>query len=316
VLEQFSLKDGRRLRTLTTVPSSTGVHVANPHTDSRGGIWITTSTGPRCTSDVAGCGPAPNSCSGTAVRFDPATHSTTTELTFPSSILVTDTLPSPNGRLVAMRTGGCATSFFNDHIVVRDLRSKRQWTIGTDAAPCHALGDPVWSHDGSQVVFPYGPSVLSPYAHVTGGTCEAARFSRLVVVSATRSSHTTAWKPIKADHGCSYQAATFDRWGIAAIEGCVQGEPRGQYSVNGGNAYLVQLNARHHVILRLKLARGYNSGDIANDPRTGTALVSEYQAANQRIPVFNWVWAFDGHTLRTIRRFPNEDAPTVIAEPW
>jgi hypothetical protein len=32
--------------------------------------------------------------------------------------------------------------------------------------------------------------------------------------------------------------------------------------------------------------------------------------------VFNWVWEFDGHTLRTIRRFPNEDAPTVIAEPW
>jgi hypothetical protein len=29
-----------------------------------------------------------------------------------------------------------------------------------------------------------------------------------------------------------------------------------------------------------------------------------------------WVWAFNGHTLRTIRRFPNDDATTVIAEPW
>jgi hypothetical protein len=83
-----------------------------------------------------------------------------------------------------------------------------------------------------------------------------------------------------------------------------------------GNAYLVQFNARHHAVLRLALARGYDGGDIENDPRTGMVLVSEYQAANQGIPVFNWVWEFDGHTLRTIRRFPTEDAPTVIAEPW
>lgn len=167
-----------------------------------------------------------------------------------------------------------------------------------------------------KLVIPYGPSVLSRHAHVPGGTCEAARFTRLVVVPAGHASQTTTWKLIKANRGCSYQAATFDRWGIAAIEGCVQGEPRGQHSVNDGNAYLVQLNARHHVMLRLKLARGYDGGDIVNDPRTRTVLVSEYQGANQGVPVFNWVWAFDGHALRRIHRFPNEDAPTVIAEPW
>jgi hypothetical protein len=205
---------------------------------------------------------------------------------------------------------------FNEHIVVRDRRSGRRWTIGADAAPCHALGIPAWNPASSLLVFPYGPSVLSPHAHLPGGTCEAARFSRLVVVPAQRSSHTIAWKLIPADHGCSYQAATFDRWGMAAIEGCVQGEPPGQYSVNGGNAYLVQLTARGHVMQRLKLARGYNEGDIANDPRTGTVLVSEYQGANQGIPVFNWVWEYDGLTLRTVGRYPNRDAPTVIAEPW
>jgi hypothetical protein len=316
VLERFSLGNGQRLRALARLASGLGVHVANPHADSRGDVWITVTSGPRCTNGTAGCGPAPNSCSGTSVRFNPTTLATRTELTFPSSVLVTDALPSPNGRLVAMMTGGCARSFFNEHLVVRDLRSGRHWTIGADAAPCHALGDPAWSPDGSRLVFPYGPSVLSRHAHVPGGTCEAARFSRLVVVPARRTSRTTAWKLISADHGCSYQAATFDRWGIAAIEGCVQGEPRGQYSVNGGNAYLVQLNARHHVIQRLKLARGYNEGEIANDPRTGTVLVSEYQGANQGIPVFNWVWAYDGHALRTIARLPNADAPTVIAEPW
>ena len=66
----------------------------------------------------------------------------------------------------------------------------------------------------------------------------------------------------------------------------------------------------------LKFARGYDGGGIASDQRTGTVLVSEYQAANQGIPVFNSIWAFHGHTLRTIKRFPNRDAATVIAEPW
>jgi hypothetical protein len=316
VLEQFSLKDGRRLRALATVPTGPGKDVADPHSDSHGGVWITSSTGPRCTSGISGCGPAPNSCSGSAVRFDPAAHSSATELTFPRSMLVTSTVPSPRGDRVVMSAGGCATSFFNQHLVVRVLRSGRHWTIGADAAPCHALGEPAWSPDGAELLFPYGPSVLAPHTHVRGGTCRAPRFNRLAVVLAGRSSRTTTWKLIKAEHGCSYQAATFDRWGIAAIEGCVQGEPRGEYSVNGGNAYLVQLNPRHHVVLRLELARGYNTGDIVNDPRTGTVLVSEYQAANQGIPVFNWVWAFDGHALRTVRRFPNVDAPSVIAEPW
>ena len=316
VLEEFSLKDGQRLGALATVPTGLGIGVADPHSDSRGEVWMTTRSGPRCTSGISGCGPAPNSCSGTAVRFDPARHSSTTELTFPGSMLVTDTVPSPRGHHVVMSAGGCATSFFNQHLVLRDLRSGRQWTIGADAAPCHALGEPAWSPDGAKLVFPYGPSVLAPHTRVSAGTCQAPRFNRLAVVPAGRSSRTTTWKLIKAEHGCSYQTATFDRWGIAAIEGCVQGEPHGEYSVNGGNAYLIQLNAHHQVVLRLALARGYNAGDIANDPRTGTVLVSEYQAANQGIPVFNWVWAFDGHALRTIRRFPNDDAPSVIAEPW
>ena len=231
MLELFSLKDGRRLGALATVRSGPGVAVGNPHPDRPGGIWLTSSTGPRCTSGISGCGPAPNSCSGTAVRFDPVAHRFAPELTFARSMLVTNSVPSPRGWRVVMSVGGCATSFFDQHLVVRDLRSGRQWAIGADAAPCHALGDPAWSADGAELVFPYGPSVLSPHTHVSGGTCRAPRIIRLAVVFAGRSSRTTTWKLIQAEHGCSYQTATFDRWGIAATEGCGQGEPRGQYSI-------------------------------------------------------------------------------------
>src|SRR5207237_7307345 len=89
VLEQFSLKDGRRLGALAKVPSGS-VHVANPHADKDRGVWITMSSGPRCTSNLAGCGPAGNSCSGTVVRFDPVTQASTALLVSPSSLLVPD----------------------------------------------------------------------------------------------------------------------------------------------------------------------------------------------------------------------------------
>ncbi len=184
--------------------------------------------------------------------------------------------------------------------------------------PCAVTASAAWSADGSKLLFPYGPSILSPQTHfVPVDSCSSPRLSRLVVVAAGPSSEATSWKLIKADRGCSYQAATFDPWGIAAIEGYEQGTPPGQLkSPYLGNAYLVQLNASHRDVLRLKLARGYDGGGIAADPQNGVVLVSESQAANQGIPVFKWVWAFDGHSLRLVHRYPNEDATTVIAEPW
>jgi hypothetical protein len=146
------------------------------------------------------------------VTFDPATQTSSIVLALPSSVLVADALPSPDARWVVMAVGGCATSYFDEHLVVRDMRSGRQWTIGADAAPCHALFGAAWSSDGSELVFPYGPSILSRQTHfVPSDSCSAPRFSRLVVVAARRSSNSTSWKPIMADRGCSYQAATFDR---------------------------------------------------------------------------------------------------------
>jgi hypothetical protein len=317
VLEQFALSDGRRLGALAQVTGSPD-SVSDPHVGPGGDVWLTLASGPRYRSGDAGGDPAPDSCSGRVVRFDPSAQKTATVLTLPSSVLVSDAVPSPNGRLVVLPVGGCSTSFFNEHLIVRDLATGAQWTIGADAAPCHALFKAEWSADSTQLVFPYGPSILSPHTHfVPAGTCASPRFSRLVVVSASHASSVSSWKLIKADDGCSYMAATFDRTGIAAIEGCTRGHPPGDLNdPNGGDAYLVQLNSHRRIILRLPLARGYDGGDIATDPQTGTVLVSEYQGANQGIPVFDWVWAYDGHRLRTIRRFANEDAATVIAEPW
>lgn len=318
VLERFSLADGRPLGALARIPAGLGVHVSAPHALPGGPVWLTISTGPKYRSGVAGGDPAPDSCSGKVEQVNPANGNSTTVLQVRRSVLITDAVPSPNRRLVVMPGGGCSTSFLNEHLIVENLKTHKQWTIGADAAPCHALFDAAWSANGSQLVFPYGPSILSPHTRfVPHGTCATPRFSRLAVVSASHTTPIHAWTLIKADPHCSYMAATFDRWGLAAIEGCTTGaSPRQGGGPNSGNAYLVQLSRHGREVLRLPLSRGFDGGGITANTITGTVLVSEYQAANQPIPVHNTVWAFNGHALRTIHRYPNRDAPLVVAQPW
>jgi hypothetical protein len=318
LLERFALTNGRPLGALARLPGGSGVQLSGPHAVNDGSVWLTVSRGPRYRSGVAGGDPAPDSCSGQIVRFAPTTGRPAAVLTVPHSTLLGAAVPSPNGRSVAMVVGGCATSFFNEHLTVENLRTGRRFTLGTDAAPCHALFDVAWNPSGTQLVFPYGPSTLTPHSrYVPNGTCTEPRFSRLVVVSAQHTTSLHAWRLLGPDAGCSYQAASFARWGLAAIEECTRGRLAGHQTAPAlGNAYLLALTAHGRQIARVPLAPGYDAGDIAANPVTGTVLVSEYQAANQGFPVYNWVWAYNGHTLRVIHRYRNQDSATVIAEPW
>lgn len=253
------------------------------------------------------------------LRYDPQTLRTTTVISAPASQLLVDAEPSPRGGRVALLTAtNCARSFLDEHLVVRDLGSGRQWSIGADARRCHSMSTPAWSQDGSRLVFVYGQSHASRSVKVAaGGVCSSPGFGRLVVVAADHASRVRSWRLIDADPGCSYLAAAFDPSGIAAVEGCVKGAPAGFGADPGsGDAFLNQLDGQHRVVASFQLAQGFNAGDVATDWRTGTVLVSEYQAANQGIPVYDWVWALDGGKLRLVHRYPNEDAPTVVAEPW
>lgn len=320
VLAQFSLRTGRRLGTLAelAVGGAAG-NVSDPHVGPGGNVWLTSSTGPLCSNDTAGCGPVPDSCTGSVIRYDPQTLRVTTAVSAPASQLLVDAVPSPRAGRVAMLTAtNCAKSFFDQHIVVRDLGSGREWSIGADARRCHSISSPAWSREGSRLMFVYGPSHASRSVEVgPGGVCSSPGFGRLVVVAADHSSSARSWKLIEADPRCSYLAAAFDPAGIAAVEGCVKGAPADDGPDPGsGDAFLVQLSRRDRVVARFQLARGFNEGDVATDWRTGAVLVSEYQAANQGIPVYDWVWALHGGTLGLVHRYANEDAPTVVAEPW
>lgn len=148
VLEQFSLRNGTPLRTLLDLPErrAGGDSVA---LGSGGVAWLTISRGPRLRSwDSPGADPAPDSCSGELIRFDPANEKLTTVRSFPESMFVLDAQPSPNGQTLAMLAGGCATSFFNRHLLAINVANGTQWTIGSKATPCHALSRPGWSKEG------------------------------------------------------------------------------------------------------------------------------------------------------------------------
>ena len=315
VLEEFSLSDGRPVRQLASLPED----ASGPHTGPEGTVWLTMSTGPRERNNTAGGDPAPNSCSGSVVRLDLPTRESKTVLSFPSSQLVDDVVPNPSGQLLAMLAGTCDRSYFNQHLLVKDLRSGQEWTIGADAAPCHALYTPSWSPDGSKLVFAYGPANSSerlpetPRSGLGKGVCTQNRPGEVAVVPAERSSQLSSARLIPPPKGCSYQAAVFDRQGIAAVEGCEQGTPRAYAGLGDyqGDAYLVQLNGRGRTVLRLALRRESNITRLASDPSAGLVFVSEGQGENTR-PAFDWVWTFDGHRLRAVGHYNAH----VTAEPW
>lgn len=324
VLDQFSLKTGRRLGTVLSVPVATGESVSRPAARAGGPVLLTFSSGPRCAGPPGGgasagaCVPLPNSCTGRVESLNPATGAVGPLVTTPSSTLVTDTVPSPDGRMVVMTTAGCETSYFDASLVVRNLASGQQWSIGADAARCHDLGRPAWSGDGSRLVFPYGPSILprrtKPLAQQM---CSAPRSNRLAVVPSGRASSTTAWKLIRADKGCSFESATFDRRGIAAAEGCRRGDPRGVSADPGlGDAYLLQLNRDDRVVARAALEPGWEEGLVSTVPRSRMVLVSQDQPANQSYRERDWVWEFDGYHLHAVGHYSAHDAAQVIAAAW
>ena len=316
VVEQLSLRSGRPLAMLAG-PWRASAGVAAPHVDANGDVWITVSSGPKCSSNVAGCGPVPNSCHSKVIRLDPATGDIRTVETFARSQDVSDAIPSPRGRLAVLVAGGCTTSFFNQHLVVEDQRSGDRWSIGAGALPCHELSDPGWNSSGSQLVFTYGPSRLhSADGYPHGESCRGSGSPGIVVVSADHASNPRSWRFIAPPKGCGYTSAVFDKQGVAAFETCSPGRRGGPANDFLGPAYLAQLNDRGRVLFQIALKLGANPGTVRSDPRTGELLVTQDQTYRHHRPTHNWVWQLQGRHVRLIASYPFNGYPLISAQPW
>lgn len=319
VLESFSLSDGQPIAQLAQVPEETG----QPQQGAESMVWLTTGHGPRSRSNVLGGDPEPDSCAADVARLDLADGVSTVVLSFPSSVQAEDAVPSPSEDDIAMLAGQCARAYSNEHLLIDDLRSGRRWTIGAGLAPCHSISRPSWNPAGTKLVFAYAPAQPSNQAPDSGrsdygaGFCSEPRPGEVAIVAAQRGAPSLSGaRLIRAPHGCSYETAIFDRWGIAAAEACERGsEPgyaHGNESHPMGDAYLVQLDGRGRVTLRLPLRREANPVTLSTVPHGAPVLVSQQQGGNTR-PWWDWIWAFDGRQLRLVGHY-NENVTAAIIQ--
>jgi hypothetical protein len=306
VIATFSLRNGRRLRTIrrVTPPPGGGLTLSG----SRSGEVVLTGSRPaRCSNGTAGCGPVPDTCRARVSRLDG--RQLVSLFSVSSSTFVLDAAASPSGRRIAMLAGPCTSGV--THILIRDPGSGRQLSIGSDLPRCTSLGAPAWSGKGRRLVFPYGP-VAHPRHLPPIGICPITRYARLAIASALRPSESHAWKLIKADPGCSYEAAAFGFRGIVAVEGCRgAGSPGSSIDPALGRARLVQLSASGRVLARFALKPGWEDGAVTAD-RRGRILISQDQPANQSYPERDWVWTFDGRRLHLVGHYRANDAAQVI----
>ena len=197
-----------------------GMEPTGLNIDSAGELWITLSTGPRCSSDINGCGPLPVTCRSEILVANPATGAVRTVLQGGDNELISDAVPSPDGRRVAFLHSGCADYFFTDELAVRDISSGRQTVIGADLPPCHVLAQPHWSTDSASLAVVYGPASTAPSPGAGYGSCSTPQPSSLVLVSAQGSQPTITGRTAPADPACNTQIGVPTANGYVAIEHC------------------------------------------------------------------------------------------------
>jgi hypothetical protein len=312
VIEQFAASSGAPLRKIASLPRG----VSDLYRGTNGSLWWSVSGGSSsCPAGALECYPKPDTCHD---EFESLTSSGAIQvaLRLPDSVEARDPVPDPRGGEVAFIEGVCTHSAENEHIVVRNLRTGAQWSIGANAKVCHLLSPPAWNSNGSRLVFAYGPSLVTSSTNELGlgeMGCLAPAPGALVTVAANASSSTTTWHLASADAGCGYTSAVFDAWGVAAVETC---------GANGGlgDAYLVQLTNTLARVARFVLAPGSNPTTLSASPSGTLVLIDEYESTgggNSGVPEdtvvppgeqpgpYIWVETFDGKGLHVIRRWGN-----------
>ena len=243
--------------------------------DGAGQLWITLSAGPRCSSDVNGCGPLPGTCRSEILVANPATGAVRTVLQGGNNELISDAVPSSDGRLVAFLHSGCANYFFTDDLVVRNMSSGHQTVIGADLPPCHVLAQPHWSTDGASLAVVYGPASTAPSSGAGHGFCSTPQPSSLVLVSASASQPTITGRTAPADPECDTQIGVPTANGYVAIEHCGSAP-----SFIDGTVAMVSYDDNLRPVARTPLGPCEDGASLAVDRAGQDVLVSTYQYCN------------------------------------
>jgi hypothetical protein len=292
VIERYSLKTGRPLGAVASLPTWAS-EITGPYRARDGSLWVTLTIGPRYRNNTSGGDPAPDSCGGRVVRIAPNGGRVTVVATVPSSLLILDAAPTANGNEIVYTARSCTTAS-SGYLVVRDLHTGRQSSIGAGGPACASPGAASWSSDGNRLAAPWVIAAPGRFGCPVG-------LAQLAVVPANRTSELSATELTSAPPRCEYRAAAFDRTGIATIEACGVFDPP-----LFGPAYLVQLDRSHRVAARIPLEPIQNGVSISADPRTDHVLLEETYSPKPLAPSSRIrIWTYDGHHIRRIGTYTN-----------
>ena len=344
VLEKMSMSGGAPLAIIYRPPA--GWAVSPPFTGTHGNIWLTLTRGPRLGEPgIEGGDPLPGTCAGEVVRVDPANGHASIVMKTPDDVAIGSAVPSPGGHRIAYLAGICSTSYFNMHLVVRNLLTGSQQTTYAGLTPCHSLSHPSWSPHGKRIVLTVAPSTLPPdSSFVPHGWCQSPGPGDIAVLSpvavgrvrgvpspdpsATPSSAggppastVPAGTRVLAPAGCSYTGAVFDAQGIAAVKVC--GPSPAPVPAPLGEASIVQFTRSFSTNSVLALEPNADGGASLATNAYGKVLIDEYEgptyAGTARHPVqtgpFDWVWTFDGSALHLVAHYAAH-ATSIMGATW
>jgi hypothetical protein len=237
---------------------------------SQDSLLVTHSTGPLCSSNLAGCGPRPNTCGAEVDTLNVKTGAVKVLWRTGRDQRLSAARPSPDGTKIAVLASPCVPFFNNDHLVVRRLSDGVSWSIGEQEPRCHALGAPQWTADSAHLLVTYAPSTGTRPHTGNDGFCNTAIGDRQIVkVDAGHHQPLITGVTTTAPVGCRYQAIASAGPGTYAVQACGTDSLRMQ-----GPATLVRLDQALHVTQRWPIGRCTDGNDIAADSTQGVILAA------------------------------------------
>ena len=230
--------------------------------DKAGWVWVTLANGPKCTNDTFNCGAVPGSCTGQVLRLDPKTGKAMTMVMASPDELISDAQPSPNGRYLAYLDRSC-TAPSTEYLRVRDLHTRRSWTIGKGLPPCTTFGSIAWSANGSDLAVEYGPA------------CQAQP-NELAVVPALRPAAGLPGRRVQMDSDCQADAVAATRTGYAAVEAC-----GAQLGYRTGPGSLLLFNSKLKVTSRASVGSCLGThAELFAAPKSSDLLIATHQSCD------------------------------------
>jgi hypothetical protein len=313
-LDVFSLRDGRRLRSIgRLLPRTLSRQLGDLAATNRGQLFYPVTSGPVCARNGYMECPKwiPDSCVNRVERFESGVNSVA--FTMPGAETLGSAVPNAQGSAFALTVKPCSKERGLTGLLVRADGGRTHRLLTTNNR-CDAYGAPSWNAAGTALVITFDQASGPPIQTAGGDGCPFGP-NRLAIVRLRRS-RAVAVQLTRPRRGCEVEAAGFDRSGIAAAEGCWNGSPPRSPEMDLGHAYLVQMNQSGKPLRRVPLQLGLVQAVVAPIPHTGALLVTQDQPGGQSYPERDWVWEFNGTRLRAVGHYRADGEPQVLAVPW